>query len=93
MHLMNGAGRMSGAVGGVVLRAANQESMIAGGNHTLIPMTPPYGAAFGGWNGRSAVPYEIGGGRFANRPCGEFGGCYEREMRFLHRREVCGQCR
>jgi hypothetical protein len=22
-------------------------------------MTPPYGAAFGGWNGTEAVPYKI----------------------------------
>ena len=29
-------------VGGVVLRAANQNQMIAGGNHTMIYMTPPY---------------------------------------------------
>ena len=37
-----GLGSRGKLVGGVVLRAANQESMIAGGNHTLIPMTPPY---------------------------------------------------
>ena len=28
--------------GGVVLRAANQNQLIAGGNHTIMDMTPPY---------------------------------------------------
>ena len=28
--------------GGVVLRAANQNQLIAGGNHTIMNMTPPY---------------------------------------------------
>ena len=28
--------------GGVVLRAANRNQLIAGGNHTIMDMTPPY---------------------------------------------------